>query len=44
MTHENPRILFLHYWGRDAAKAFANALKGALLVTGLGAVSSTMQH
>ena len=44
MTHENPRILFLHYWGRGAAKALANAVKGALLVTGLGGVSSTVQH
>jgi Domain of Unknown Function (DUF1259) len=44
MTHENPRILFLHYWGRGSAKALANAVKGALLVTGLGGVSSTVQH
>jgi hypothetical protein len=44
MTHENPRILFLHYWGRGAAKALANAVKGALLVTGLSGVSSTVQH
>jgi hypothetical protein len=44
MTHENPRILFLHYWGRGAARALANAVKGALLVTGLSGVSSTMQH
>jgi hypothetical protein len=44
MTHETPRILFLHYWGRGAAKALANAVKGALLVTGLSGVSSTVQH
>jgi hypothetical protein len=44
MTHENPRILFLHYWGRGAAKALANAVKGALLVTGLSGVSATVQH
>jgi hypothetical protein len=35
MTHENPRILFLHYWGRGAAKDLAHAVKGALLVTGV---------
>jgi hypothetical protein len=44
MTHETPRILFLHYWGRGAAKALANAVKGALFVTGLSGVSSTVQH
>ena len=44
MTQENPRILFLHYWGRGAAKALANAVKGALLVTGLSGVSATVQH
>jgi hypothetical protein len=44
MTHEQPRVLFLHYWGRGAAKALANAVKGALLVTGLSGVSSTVQH
>jgi hypothetical protein len=31
MTHENPRILFFHYWGRGKAKDLATALKGALL-------------
>src|SRR5947207_4970641 len=39
MTHENPRILFLHYWGRGSAKDLANAIKGALLVTGLSGVT-----
>jgi hypothetical protein len=41
MTHESPRILFLHYWGRGAAKDLANAIKGALLVTGLSSVTTT---
>jgi len=41
MTHENPRILFLHYWGRGSAKELANAIKGALLVTGLSGVTTT---
>jgi hypothetical protein len=30
MTHENPRILFLHYWGKGAISALAKTLKGAL--------------
>jgi hypothetical protein len=40
MTHENPRILFLHYWGRGSAKDLANSVKGALLVTGLSGVTT----
>jgi rhodanese-related sulfurtransferase len=32
MTHEEPRILFLHYWGRGAAKALAESVQHALLV------------
>jgi hypothetical protein len=30
MTHENPRILFLHYWGRGRAQELAKAVKSAL--------------
>ena len=30
MTHENPRILFLHYWGRGKTADLAKALKTAL--------------
>jgi len=30
MTHENPRILFLHYWGRGQAEELAKAVKSAL--------------
>jgi Domain of Unknown Function (DUF1259) len=44
MTHENPRILFLHYWGRGSAKDLANAIKGALLVVGLSAVTTTVSN
>jgi hypothetical protein len=40
MTHEEPRILFFHYWGRGSAKDLANAIKGAFLVGGLLKVSS----
>jgi hypothetical protein len=35
MTQEQPRILFFHYWGRGQAKELAQAIKGALLVSGL---------
>ena len=32
MTHESPRYLFLHYWGRGPAKGLAESLQRALLV------------
>jgi hypothetical protein len=32
MTQENPRILFLHYWGRGKAGDLAKALKTALAI------------
>jgi hypothetical protein len=41
MTHENPRIMFLHYWGRGSAKGLANAVKSALLVSGLSGVMAS---
>ena len=44
MTHEEPRIMFFHYWGRGAAKDLAQAVKGALLVGGLLEVSSALQN
>jgi hypothetical protein len=40
MTHEQPRIMFFHYWARGAAKDLANSIKGAFLVAGLQQVSS----
>jgi hypothetical protein len=40
MTHEQPRMMFFHYWGRGSAKDLANAIKGAFLVGGLLKVSS----
>ena len=43
MTHEEPRIMFFHYWGRGRAKDLANAVKGGLLVGGLLKVSSPIQ-
>ncbi|HEV3099937.1 MAG TPA: DUF1259 domain-containing protein [Candidatus Udaeobacter sp.] len=44
MTHEEPRIMFFHYWGRGTAKDLANAVKGGLLVGGLLEVSSPLQN
>lgn len=43
MTHEEPRIMFFHYWGRGSAKDLAQAVKGGLLVGGLLEVSSPSQ-
>ena len=34
MTHEEPRILFLHYWGRGKAADLAKSVKKALDLTG----------
>jgi hypothetical protein len=42
MTHEEPRILFFHYWGRGPAKQLAEAVKGALLASHLTAVSNSL--
>jgi len=39
MTHETPRILFFHYWGRGPATQLAEAVQGALLASGLSGVS-----
>jgi hypothetical protein len=41
MTHEQPRILFFHYWGRGPAKKLAEVIQGALLAAGLSGVSTT---
>jgi uncharacterized protein DUF1259 len=42
MTHEEPRIMFFHYWGRGAAKDLAQAVKGGFVVGGLLKVSSPL--
>jgi hypothetical protein len=34
MTHEAPRILFFHYWGRGSAKGLAEAVKSGLSIIG----------
>ncbi len=41
MTHEQPRILFFHYWGRGPAKKLAEAIQGALLASGLSGISTS---
>jgi hypothetical protein len=41
MTHETPRILFFHYWGRGKAKDLASGIKGALVMTGLSGVTTS---
>jgi hypothetical protein len=41
MTHEQPRILFFHYWGSGPAKKLAEAIQGALLASGLSGVSTS---
>ena len=43
MTHEEPRIIFFHYWGRGAAKDLAQAIKGGFVVGGLVSVSSPVE-
>ena len=40
MTHEQPRILFFHYWGRGPAKQLAETVQSAILVNGLRGVTS----
>jgi hypothetical protein len=30
MTHENPRVVFLHYWGVGPAQELAKNIKAAL--------------
>jgi hypothetical protein len=40
MTHEQPRMMFFHYWGRGAAKDLAENIKGAFFIAGLQEVSS----
>jgi hypothetical protein len=44
MTHEQPRMMFFHYWGRGSAKDLAQAIKGAFLVAGLQEVTSPVHN
>src|SRR5438552_17218445 len=41
MTGEQPRILFLHYWGIGPAASLAQGLRAALDVTGSAAPAKT---
>ncbi len=43
MTHEEPRIMFFHYWG-GARQRLSRSIKGAFLVGGLPGVSSPVQN
>ena len=40
MTHEQPRMIFFHYWGRGTAKDLASSIKSAFFIAGLQEVSS----
>jgi uncharacterized protein DUF1259 len=40
MTHEQPRIMFFHYWGRGRANDLAEMIKGAFFIAGLQEDSS----
>jgi len=44
MTHEQPRIMFFHYWGRGRAKELAENVKSAFLIAGLQEVSSPIHN
>ena len=44
MTHEQPRMMFFHYWGRGRAKNLAQAIKDAFLVAGLQEVTSPIHN
>jgi len=40
MTHEQPRMMFFHYWGRGPTKELASSIKSAFFIAGLQEVSS----
>ena len=44
MTHEQPRMMFFHYWGRGRAKDLAHAIKGAFLIAGLQEVTAPIHN
>jgi hypothetical protein len=39
MTHEQPRMMFFHYWGRGRAQELAQNIKSAFSIAGLQEVS-----
>jgi hypothetical protein len=44
MTHEQPRMMFFHYWGRGRAKDLAENIKSAFFIAGLQGVSSPVHN
>src|SRR5437868_8261876 len=42
MTHEQPRMMFFHYWGRGSARELAENIKSAFSIAGLQKVSSPL--
>ncbi len=44
MTHEQPRMIFFHYWGRGPARSLAEAIKTGFLISGLQSVSSPVSE
>jgi hypothetical protein len=44
MTHEQPRILFFHYWGRGKATDLARAIQDALMASGLTGVTTEARN
>lgn len=44
MTHEQPRMMFFHYWGRGRVKDLAESIKSAFFIAGLQEVSSPLNH
>ena len=44
MTHEQPRMMFFHYWGRGRAKDLAENIKSAFFIAGLQEVSSPIKN
>jgi hypothetical protein len=44
MTHEQPRMMFFHYWGRGRATELAENVKSAFFIAGLQEVSSPLQN
>ena len=42
MTHEQPRMMFFHYWGRGRAKELAENIQSAFFIAGLQGVSSPL--
>jgi Domain of Unknown Function (DUF1259) len=44
MTHEQPRMMFFHYWGRGSAKELAENIKSAFFIADLQEVSSPLHN